>query len=480
MQMLDFESICALARCNKSLKSDAESRFALATQSSIYMNSRDELSVKGVLGEVGGLLQYHPEIRVWGHWEYIKNASEMLLGNIKDLGIRNSIDRINGLKEVLASMRSLRKFTLLYGKLGTRTAVRLFKVLRERERRNYGLHELHIIMKTFGSDAMISLAAYLADAKSLEKLILISSTFKQDSFHDLATGIVQNKSIKSLSLSGSSLGSSSEIALAKILRECPTLTELDLSSVCIHFTSQQWNTVGSAIMDDNCNLQSLRFGFRRLSSNDYAIALAPLITKLHKLDLIVTNILDDGVRAIGRAIGASKTITHLCLSLKGDLKLFALAMASNKSLQMLDVDDCEIAEANLCHLKCALIGKSELRELHLAGNGITDADCQYVAEILIGCPSLEFLYLTSNNIGSAGIRTIAAALPRAKNLHRLHLAWNNRVDDESAAALFRAAYGHPSLSSIVISMTDNGFHIGELATPALEALKPKLVRKLNY
>jgi Ran GTPase-activating protein (RanGAP) involved in mRNA processing and transport len=481
MQMLDLKSICALAQCNKSLKSDAQNRFVFATQIELTTNSK-KLAVNEVVGgKEGYLLQYHPKIRVYDNWKNIKTIPKVLLGNIAHLVIQKSIDREIGLKEVFTSMRGLRELTLLHGKLETRTARRLFKVLREREKRNNGLHELCLIFKIFRNDAMISLASYVADAKSLEKLDFSSCTFKKDSLLNLVDGIVKNKSIKTLNLNCQDLGSHPEIALSKILRGCPTLIELDLAATCRHFSSQDWETIASAIMDDNCNLQSLSFGLGWSPSEHVAIILAPLITKLHRLEITASYFSGQGVRAIGRAIGASKTITHCHVRLGGDLKQFALDIAPNKSLEVFNLNNCKIGTEGLLHLKGAFAGKTELRKLRLEGNNIDDAGCQYIAELLISCPSLEIIRLGTNKIGACGVRTIAAALPQAKNLQRLFLGGNNEVvDDASAAELFRAVYDHPSLSCLVISVCADGFKIGELATPALEALKPGIVLTLRY
>jgi hypothetical protein len=476
--MLDFKSICALAKCNRRLKGDAESRFALATQ--------DQFSIVSNVAESAGLLQYHPKIHIKGPWHTFKCLPDAVIRNVVACatGLPIGLAKGKDLEEVLISARRLRKLSLSDGVISDDTVVRLFEVLNERESVAgvSGLQTLHLVNMMFRKETMTALAIYVANTNSLEEFAVryCTITFEGGCLNNLADGLIKNRTIKSLDLTGSCL-KNPELALSRILRGCPTLHVLNMFSTYTRPSILQFGVIVDAILDNNCNLRSLDIGNHRINRND-VVAIAPVITKLCRFEARYTDICDIGLRAIGEAIGASKTITHIDLSnneeLEDNLEIFSSALATNTSMQVLSLNRCRIHAEGLLHLKGALVGKSELRELHLAGNNIDDVGCQYVAEILASCPALEFLNLASNRVRSAGVVAIASALPLAKRLQRIRLDWNEVVDDASSASLFAAAHDHPSLSCIVITASNDRFQIGELARAQLETLKnPDIVKK---
>jgi Ran GTPase-activating protein (RanGAP) involved in mRNA processing and transport len=475
--MLDFKSICALARCNRSLNSDAHSRFALATQERSFLGS--DMEAPEMYFNALGLLQYHPDLHLWGLWRSLKKIPHPVLHNAVNLEIYGHLDLAIGLDEALISSKRLRDLTLSDGPIKN-MAARLFKALGERESGSPGLRTLCLRWKTFGKEAMDALATYLASASSLEELAFIYCVFNNNCLDDLVAGLVQNRTIRSLDLKGSNLGDNAELTLSKILRGCPALLTLTLSSTSTRIRGWKMKEVVTAIMDDSCNLRSLNIGSLGLSDGDI-VELSPVITKLHKLDIHNNSVGGDGIRAIAEALKTSKTITHIGLNdnrlIMEDVEFLSAGLAANKSLQVLELNACSIRPPELRYLKDALVGKVAMRILNLCNNSINNRGCQYVAEILTGCPSLEILQLYWNGIESAGIRTISPALPTARHLQQLTLTCNGAVDDPSAAALFAAVHGHPSLTELDISVTGCGFHIGELAKPMFERLKPGLVRK---
>jgi Ran GTPase-activating protein (RanGAP) involved in mRNA processing and transport len=329
------------------------------------------------------------------------------------------------------------------------------------------------VSKLFVSAAF---ATYVAGASSLETLTLRHCTFKSDELNVFADGLARSRTITALDLNGSSLDQNPAVPLARILHGCPTLVTLNLSNTLFGVRDGQLEALADAVMDDSCNLQSLSV------TGNSSIAFARMIAKLYRIDADSGRISKDGIRAIGEAIGASKTITNISLcetfNMATEMAFFSSSLSANKSLQIIDLYDCDIDALGLLHLKGALVGKEAIRELHLDNNNIGDSGCQHVAEILAGCPSIEVVHLRCNLIGSAGVATITAALPLAKRLQKLRLHGNRFVDDPSAAAFFAAIHVHPCLSSIHISEDEQSFQIGELARPLLEALKPGLIRIL--
>jgi Ran GTPase-activating protein (RanGAP) involved in mRNA processing and transport len=391
--MLDFKSICALAKCNRRLKGDAESRFALATQGQLSISSRTLELCKTV--QSIGLLQYHPKIKVWGPLRVLKEVLHVVIDNIVYLDIINPRIDSTDFDDVLAS--------------------------------------------------------HIMDARLLEELTLPGCTFTNDTLHSLADGLVKNKSIRSIDLRYSYLGQNPELALSKILCGCPKLTSLNLSDTGIR--KYLLEVLATIIVDDRCNLQSLNItnnSFWEIANN--SMAFTSMMSKLSKFKALSCRISKEDLRALGDAIGASKTITEINLgcncNIAADIETFSTGLALNKSLQVLSMNNCNIGTAKFVILKDALVGKSELLELHLRDNKIDDSGCRYVVELLTGCPSLQVLDLTWNNIESAGIRVITAALPLARNLRKLVLYESSMVDDETSHALLVAVKAHPNLSYI--------------------------------
>jgi Ran GTPase-activating protein 1 len=483
--MLDLKSLCALARCNRSLKKDAESRFALATQGSFKVESHN--LAPDMASRSPGLLQYHPNIHVCGPWKTLKRLPGALIQNVTCLDIHKSLGLAKGFEAMLASTRRLQELTLSCGAVKSSTAVRLFRTLRERERMDgaVGLRTLQLISKTFGREATIELIAYLTDASQLIELSLYGCTFKRDYLHLLADTQVLHGSIRALNLNGSKLGLHSELTLSKILRGCPALTTLDLTCTRFGTRSREVEALADAILDDNCKLQSLIIFGGTLGCHGASV-LAATISKLHKIELGYADILGYGICAIGDAIKTSKTITDIGLSnntgVASSIEAFSSSILVNKSLQVLDLYNCEIGTSGMSHLKDALVGKVELRELILYRNNIDEMGCYDVAEIMIACPSLKILDLAENKLGRNGVRTIAVALRRAKRLQKLRLNRNGVVDDASTARLFEAIEEHSSLSHVSINKSrwKDGFSIGKLATVVLARLKPDQIQIEAY
>jgi Ran GTPase-activating protein (RanGAP) involved in mRNA processing and transport len=489
MQMLDLKSICALAKCNRSLKKDAGSRFALATQGPFRVETltlRPERASHQI-----GLLQYHPDIHIVGSWNSLDRIPAVLIHITAHLDIDMPLFDAPEFEETFISAKRLQYLTISYGDIRNKMMVRLFRMLRKRETMNgiSGLRTMTIISKIFGEDDTIEeLVSYIVNASQLVKLSLVGCTFEKEALHILANGIVKSGRIKTLNLDDSNLGHDAELALSKILHSCPSLTSLSLSEARFRGKNKyhRFEAIASAVMDMDCNLQSLNVSDFYITSN----ALVPMISKLHTLDVSNNRILDIGIRAIGDALKISKTITDINLGNNlwtavgmEDILVFLSNLAANKSLQRLGLYGCDIGEAEfLIHLKAALVGKAELRKLDLGDNSIDDDGCQHVAEILTKCPYLEILDLNVNSIGSIGMRTIAAALPHAKNLQQLDLDWNIRVgvDDASSAVLFAAIHDHPSLAKVIIYKSEYGFNIEELAMQVLERLTPDRIEIRSY
>jgi Leucine-rich repeat (LRR) protein len=458
MRMLDFKSICALARCNRRLKGDAKSRFALATQGIFIIKEISQAS------QSAGLLRYHPNVHILGPWDMFKWFPDAIIHNMVSYSVIPPINfsKDADLEEILLSARRLRKlsFSLTYISISAETATRLFKVLIERERVDgvCGLQMLHIDCKLFNRVAIDALVLYVTNSTSLETLTAgyCNFNYRDDFLDKLADGLVKNKNIRSLNLCNCNLGKNPEVALSKILRGCPNLSNLNL--VGTEFGSRdggQLAVIAAAIMDDNCKLQSLNIASNQLIYTSGS-ALTPIMSKISSLNAVFcTNYRINCLRDFGRAIGASKTLTRINFAhnkIDTEIEAFSAGLALNKSLQVLSLDTCSIGTAELLILKNALVGKSELCELDLSSNSIDDAGCQYVAEILASCPSLQVLELGGNNISSDGVRTIAAAFPFTRSLQKFTIfSLRVVIDDASVSALFDAAHDHPSLTFIYAS-----------------------------
>ena len=103
---------------------------------------------------------------------------------------------------------------------------------------------------------------------------------------------------------------------------------------------------------------------------------------------------------------------------------FTAALASNTSLQKINLHGNTIGDEGVRSLASALKVNNTLRYINLIGNQISKDGAQFLAEALIVNTSLDNFYLQSNRIGDEGVQSLCAALKVNTTLTRINLNCN--------------------------------------------------------
>ena len=146
-----------------------------------------------------------------------------------------------------------------------------------------------------------------------------------------------------------------------------------------------------------------------------------------------------------------KTITHYaCKPLSDEtLRMLAEVLSSGQNIVELNLNGCELTDAQVKTLAGALKITTSLKTLYLGGNKIGGAGAQALAEALIINASLKTLYLNKNEIGDAGAQALAQMLTLNKTLQSLRLT-RNIIGLEGAKAFAGALKVNRSLTEVFI------------------------------
>jgi Ran GTPase-activating protein (RanGAP) involved in mRNA processing and transport len=103
---------------------------------------------------------------------------------------------------------------------------------------------------------------------------------------------------------------------------------------------------------------------------------------------------------------------------------FTAALASNTSLQKINLWDNKIGDEGVRSLASALKVNNTLRCINLYGNTISKVGAQFLSEALMVNTSLDNMNLHSNSIGEDGVQSLATALQVNSTLKSINLSGN--------------------------------------------------------
>ncbi|CAG8470302.1 13539_t:CDS:2, partial [Dentiscutata heterogama] len=282
--------------------------------------------------------------------------------------------------------------------------------------------------------------------------------------NELVNSLKGNKTISSLDISYNNIGSKLGKALMKILVANDTLTRLNLSST---------------------NIES------------DTLALLLKILKANKTRLADLNLSNNGEKLTKKgkilmeALGKNTTLISLNLSDNpidwSDVSFVHLE--SNKTLENLDLSNCNLSPKVVEKLKKFLITSKRLKGLNLSSNNLTFLSERIISEILSKNKTIKTLNLSSNKISSTieslekGARTsltgrykskskyemsrplkvnnLAEAIKRNKTLKKLDLS-SNYIRLEAGKDLARALASNKLITELNLNDNDIVHEIGEL------------------
>jgi len=184
-------------------------------------------------------------------------------------------------------------------------------------------------------------------------------------------------------------------------------------------------------------------------------------TILEELDLQYNNIGEkqSDFKLFANAIAKNRTLK--VLSLFGNSMCYrraeylADALKKNRTLQELRLDGennwNSITLDEIKHLASALTKKNNtLQELSIGGYDIGNKGAKYIADMLAVNKSLKCISLNRNNISNDGAQSIATCLTKNTSLHTIHLIYN-RIGNEGADKLADALESNHSIETLDLS-----------------------------
>eukprot|EP00236_Picocystis_salinarum_P004363 CAMPEP_0183826332 /NCGR_PEP_ID=MMETSP0807_2-20130328/1641_1 /TAXON_ID=88271 /ORGANISM="Picocystis salinarum, Strain CCMP1897" /LENGTH=532 /DNA_ID=CAMNT_0026071437 /DNA_START=61 /DNA_END=1659 /DNA_ORIENTATION=- len=296
-------------------------------------------------------------------------------------------------------------------------------------------HTVRLSTKGFGeASAVVVAQAFQKHIQTLQRVDIsdiISGRHQQEALKvlEIVTMALEGASVKVLNLSDQALGETGIRACATALQN-PNIEELYLENI-------------------GC-------------SHDACIALRELLAapeKLKKLQLHNNMTGDEGATELAAIIRRAPNLEHLRITSsrvgeEGGQEIAQALMGSCK-LKALDLQDNLLGEAT-AHLANALLSHPDLEVLNLSYNCMEDEGADALATCLqTGKDRLRELHVAGNDISEDGIRNLAVALGKAPALQMLNFA-ENALGDSGSLILSSQLFGERcrSLTHLDISSQD--------------------------
>ena len=268
------------------------------------------------------------------------------------------------LAKVVPSMSRLEVLWLSHNPIGGGGAVEVIKSLC-----GSGVEQLGLYNTGIGGPDCEALLELLQSTHSLEWLHIEQNNLSSESVASIVTGLSHNNSLRKLDISGSHFSMSNTHHLSSLLRE-----------------------------HSKCTLTSLKLEGCHISSEG-AVELATVLCKnttLRELNLS------------GNPIGEHvEGVTAM--------------LAENKSLIMLELEDCHISGQGAGELAAALCKNSTLQVLNLDRNPIGVEGASSMSDMLQHNTSLTWLRICDDSVGKEGVRQLTNSVKYNQTLRELWL-----------------------------------------------------------
>lgn len=311
------------------------------------------------------------------------------------------------------------------------------------------LTNLELTGCALSADGLAALASAVGTSRSLVSLALrANGPVPPQASKALADSLRVNKSVTALDLGGSELGLPGAEALAQALRNgsCP-VEELLLSGARL-------GDEGSALV-----CESLRKNYKvclvNLASNGLCVraldALAPVLAakRCALLELILS----------ANQIGL------------GGVQALSSALATNTSLELLDIASNPLGDAGVAALAAALAANTTLIELTLSAAQFGDVGAAALGRAFGAKSAIRSLDVSHNGIGDRGAEALANGLETNISLLSIDLR-STAVGDDGAVAIVEA------LEANVLDLPD-GTRIKRRIALAQSQITSELTNKLN-
>ncbi|KAJ3202626.1 hypothetical protein HDU82_007226 [Entophlyctis luteolus] len=269
----------------------------------------------------------------------------------------------------------------------------------------------------------------------LQKLDLLQCGLSDDAVGYVLSSLAASNSVAWLSLRGNNkVGLSGMKSIAVFIKKANCLEYIDLSEIAIDTESAR--LLGEAVKE-NITLREIKLEASKLRSPQLA-ALAPGISQscVQRISLRNNRMPFDCVSSLSVFLSLceaeSKMLTSLDLSgnlLQHNLGGLTTSLATNKTLQDLDLSDNKLDESNLIDLYHMMQKNATLVSLNVSNNfgrkdGMSEIALAALSKLIQFSKYLRELCLSNVGLKAASVSHLVNVLKKSKSLRKLDLSHN--------------------------------------------------------
>ncbi|KAM5129361.1 NACHT, LRR and PYD domains-containing protein 3-like [Mantella aurantiaca] len=239
----------------------------------------------------------------------------------------------------------------------------------------------------------------LIPALNTKRLSLMNNQLKDSSCSHLASGIRDNQTLRTLNLSYNNLEGPD---FSDLMEALPTSQIEELHLYNNHLTDISCPHLASGIRN-NQTLRTLKLSDNNLGGPHFTDLMAALTTsRIEELHLDVNY------------------LTH------SSCPQLASGIRHNQTLRTLDLSHNNLEGPHFSDLMAALT-TSQIEDLQLVDNHLTDSSCPHLASVIRNNQTLRTLNLSENNMEGPHFSDMMAALTTSR-IQELHLMYNQLTD----------------------------------------------------
>ena len=292
-------------------------------------------------------------------------------------------------------LQDMRRQELNHNKLDGSACDMLAKVVPSMSR----LEELWLSDNLIGSGGAVEVIKALCGSR-VKQLLLYNTGIGEPDCEALCELLKSSHSLQHLHIHQNNLCSESVASIITGLSHNSSLTTLYISNS--HFSMANVDSLASVLKDHSkSTLTWLVLRECHISSEGLVELVAALCknTTLEHLDL--------GCNPIGEHEEGVTSAVKL--------------LVENKTLTLLDLEDCHISSEGAVELAAALCKNSTLKHLNLDRNPIDVEGASSMSDMLQHNTSLRFLYLRDDSVGEEGVHQLINSLKHNQTLRDLYL-----------------------------------------------------------
>nr|XP_049616912.1 NACHT, LRR and PYD domains-containing protein 12 isoform X4 [Syngnathus scovelli] len=308
-----------------------------------------------------------------------------------------------------------------------------------------------------------ALASVLSSSRTLRQLDLSRNNLGDDGLEALAAGLAKSQcTLQVLALRRCNLSEKSCEVLASVLSLSRTLRQLDLSRN--NLGDDGLEALAAGLAKPQCTLQVLRLSHGKLSKKS-CNALASVLSSccsLRKLDLSWNDLGDDGLEALAAGLAKPQCTLQVlelenCNLSEKSGEALASVLSSSRTLRELDLSHNDLGDDGLEALAAGLAKpQCTLQVLKLLRCDLSKKSCEALASVLSSSRTLRELDLSNNDLGDDGLEALAAGLAKSQCTLQVLKLMSCDLSKKSCEALASVLSSSRTLRELDLSHNDLG------------------------